>query len=114
MCGVGVKHSCQVAVGTVEAVFHNRVHMLTALHLWSCNLTAALNKAKSHPLTTCCEKLEKKKLNYSDEHFCGTERCYRLFGLNRVNNRQNVSDLNRCSIYSLNSLRNQTSGGFFG
>lgn len=45
-----IKHSCNVAVGTVKAVFHNRVHMLTALLLWCCTLTAALNNARSHRL----------------------------------------------------------------
>lgn len=32
----GVKHSYKVAVETGQAVFHDRVHMLTALRLWSC------------------------------------------------------------------------------
>lgn len=50
----GVKHSYKVAVGTGKAVFHDRVHMLTALRLWSCTLTTALDKPKSRlrsPLT---------------------------------------------------------------
>lgn len=47
----GVQDSYKVAVGTVGAVFHDCVHMLTALRLWSCTLTAALDKPKSHRLS---------------------------------------------------------------
>lgn len=47
----GVKHSYKVGVGTGKAVFHDRVHMLTALRLWSYTLTAALDKPKSHRLS---------------------------------------------------------------
>lgn len=46
-----VKHSYKVGVGTGHAVFYDRVHMLTALRLWSCTLTAALDKPKSHGLS---------------------------------------------------------------
>lgn len=46
--GGGVKHSYKVAVGTGRAVFRDRVRMLTALRMWSCTLTAALDKPKNH------------------------------------------------------------------
>lgn len=38
------EHSYKVAVGTVKAVFHERVHMLTALRFRSVFLTASLEK----------------------------------------------------------------------
>lgn len=44
----GIKHSCKVAVGTGRVVFRDRVRMLTALRMWSCTLTAALDKPQNH------------------------------------------------------------------
>lgn len=78
--GGGFKHSYKVAVGTGNAVFHNRVRMLTALRLWSCTLTAALDKPKSHRLSPlaveterksgpdCSSKLRHESLNIVDEN----------------------------------------------
>lgn len=70
----GVKHSYKVAVGTVKTVFHGHVHMLTALRLWSCILTAALDKPKSQRLCHFMYRTERKSgldwsLKLSDEQF---------------------------------------------
>lgn len=60
--GGGVKHSYKVAVGTGEAVFLDRVHILTALRLWSCTFKRLpwMNpKSRQRSLSACSANREK-------------------------------------------------------
>lgn len=55
-------------MGTGQAVFQDRVHVLTALRLWSCTFTAALDKTEALDGYHSRYKL-REKLAWTEDQF---------------------------------------------